>query len=40
MMAECAPLKQKTYSFLTDNNDENKKAKGIKMSCHAKKTYI
>ena len=29
-MTEFAALRQKTYSYLTDNNDENKKAKRSK----------
>ena len=30
IMAEFATLKPKMYSYLTDNSDENKKAKGTK----------
>ena len=29
-MRECTTLKLKTYNYLTDNNDENKKAEGAK----------
>ena len=29
-MAKFAALRPKTYSYLTDDNEENKKAKGIK----------
>ena len=37
IMAEFAALKPKTYSYLTNDSDKNKKAKGIK-KCHKKKT--
>ena len=30
IMKDLAGLRAKTYSYLTDNNDENKKAKGTK----------
>ena len=30
IMTEFACLRQKTYSYLTDDNDENKKAKDTK----------
>ena len=30
-MKELAALKAKTYSYLSDSNDENKKTKGTKM---------
>ena len=30
-MADFTVLRQKTYSYLTDGNDKNKKAKGTKM---------
>ena len=30
MMKEFAELRAKTYSYLTDNNNEDKKAKGTK----------
>ena len=38
-MKEFAALKAKTCSYLTNNNDENKKAKGTKVY-HKKKTQI
>ena len=31
IMKEFVGLRAKTYSYLKDNNDENKKAKGTKM---------
>ena len=37
-MTEFAALRQKTYSFLTDGNDENKKSKSHKKIFHEKKT--
>ena len=36
-MKEFAGLRVKTYSYLKDNNDEDKKAKGTK-KCDIKKT--
>ena len=30
LMTEFVKLKEKTYNYLKDNNDENKKAKGLK----------
>ena len=30
LMNEFVKLKEKTYNYLKDNNDENKKAKGLK----------
>ena len=41
IMTEFAALRSKTYSYLTDdeNNDENKKQKKQKM-CHKRKTEI
>ena len=33
IMAECSALRPKTYSYLTDKNEENKKAKGTKNVC-------
>ena len=32
MLKEFLALRAKTYSYLTDNNDEDKKTKGIKKS--------
>ena len=37
IMKEFVGLRAKTYSYLKDNNDEDKKAKGRK-KCHKKKT--
>ena len=31
-------LRAKRYSYLKDNNDEDKKAKGTKKVCHKKKS--
>ena len=31
-------LRSKTYSYLKDNNDEDKKTKGTKNVCHKKET--
>ena len=31
-MTEFAALRPKTYSYFTDDNDKNKKAKGVKKS--------
>ena len=36
-MAEFASLKQRTYSYLTDDRDENKKSKRHKKVCHKTK---
>ena len=36
-MKELVGLRAKTYSYLKDNNDEDKEAKGAK-KCHKKKT--
>ena len=33
-------LRVKTYSYIKDNNDEDKKAKGTKKVCHKKKSYV
>ena len=33
-MKELSALKPKTYSYLKDNNNENKKSKGHKKVCH------
>ena len=38
VMKEFIRFRAKTYSYLTDNNDENKKAKGTKKVCHKKET--
>ena len=38
-MKEFAELRAKTYSYLKDNNNGNKKAKGTKKVCY-KKTLI
>ena len=37
IMKKCVELKVKTYSYLKDNNDKDKKQKGQK-ECHKKKT--
>ena len=37
-MKEFVGLRAKTYSYLKDNNDEDKKAKDTKKVCHEKKT--
>ena len=34
IMKELSALKPKTYSYLKDNNNENKKSKGHKKVCH------
>ena len=39
MLKEFLALRAKTYSYLTDNNDEDKKTKGIK-KCVAKATKL
>ena len=36
-MKEFVGLRAKTYIFLKDNNDEDKKAKDTKIVCHKKK---
>ena len=36
-MNKVCPLRAKTYSYLTDNNDEDKKAKSTKKVFHEKK---
>ena len=38
IMKNFVGLRAKTYSFIKDNNDEDKKAKGTKKVCHKKKT--
>ena len=40
IMAETVALRPKTYSYLIDNNDENKKAKDAKKMCHKKKEIL
>ena len=40
VMKESFPLGAKTYSYLTDNNDEDKKAKDKKKVYYKKKTQI
>ena len=37
-MAEFAALRSETFSYLTDDNDKNKKSKRHKKVCHRKKT--
>ena len=37
-MKDFVRLRAKTYSFLKDNNGEDKKAKDTKIVCHKKKT--
>ena len=37
-MKKFVGLRVKTYSYLEDNNDEHKKAKGTKIVCRKKKT--
>ena len=39
-MKEFVRLRAKTYSYLKDNNDEDKKAKGTKKCVKKKKTWI
>ena len=39
VLKEFVALRAKTYSYLTDNNDEDKKTKGIK-KCVAKATKL
>ena len=38
IMKEFVGLKSKTYSYLTDNSNEDKKIKRHKKVCHKKKT--
>ena len=38
IMKEFVGLRAKTCSYLKDNNDEVKKAKGIKKVCHENRT--
>ena len=38
IMTEFASLRPKTYSYLTDDNDENRKAKDTKKVQHKTKT--
>ena len=38
IMTKCVELRAKRYNYLSDNNDEDKKAKGTKKVCHKKKT--
>ena len=38
IMKELVGLKEKTYSYLKDNKNENKKNKRHKKVCHKKKT--
>ena len=40
IMKEFVRLRAKTYSYLKDNNDEDKKAKGTKKCVKKKKTWI
>ena len=40
IMKDFAGLRAKTQSYLTDDNNESKKAKGTKKMCHEKKTEI
>ena len=40
IMKEFVVLRAKTYSYLKDNNDEDKKSKRHKRVCHKKKTEI
>ena len=39
-MTEFAALRPKIYSYLTNDNDENKEAKGTKKLCHKMKNEI
>ena len=36
VMKELSALRTKRYSYLTDNNDEDKKAEGPQKVCHKK----
>ena len=38
IMTKFVELRAKRYNYLSDNNDEDKKAKGTKKVCHEKKT--
>ena len=38
IMTKFVELRAKRYNYLSDNNDEDKKAKGTKKVCHKKKT--
>ena len=38
IMREFAPLRIKTYSYLTDDGNEDKKSKRCKKMCHKTKT--
>ena len=38
IMKELVGLRAKTYNYLKDNNDEDKKTKSTKKVCHKKKT--
>ena len=40
IMTELPSLKPKTYTYLTNDNDENKKSKRHKKVCHKTKTSI
>ena len=40
IMTEFATLRLKLYSYLMDDCNSNKKAKGIKKMCNKMKTYI
>ena len=40
IMTEFAALRPKTYNYLTDDDNENKNAKGTKKACNKTKTYI
>ena len=37
-MAEFVALRSETFSYLTDDNEKNKKSKRHKKVCHRKKT--
>ena len=39
-MKEFVRLRANTYSYLTDDNDESKKAKGTRKMCNIKRTEI
>ena len=39
IMTEFAALRPKIYSYITDNNDENKKAKEQKVCCKSKNYF-
>ena len=38
IMTKFVELRAKRYNYLSNNNDEDKKAKGTKKVCHKKKT--